>query len=74
MLRNKSIWIVILTLVAGLLLGACASQPSAAEATATPAPVALTDGLGKQFSFQTPYQRVVSLAPSNTEIDRKSVV
>ena len=68
MLRNKSLWIMILTLAAGLLLGACASQPSAAEATATPAPLVLTDGLGKQFTLVIPYQRVVSLAPSNTEI------
>ena len=68
MQKYKSVWVLIIILVAGMLLGACTSQPPAAEATATPAPLVLTDGLGKQFTLQTPYQRVVSLAPSNTEI------
>lgn len=46
-------------------------QPSAtSEPTAekTPEPIVLTDGLGKEISFEAPFQRIVSLAPSNTEI------
>jgi iron complex transport system substrate-binding protein len=49
---------------------------SACTATATPvmpsptvqAPIALTDGLGRTITLSSPAQRVVSLAPSNTEI------
>ena len=44
-----------------ILLTACASQ-------ATPTTAALTDGLGREISLNGPAQRVVSLAPSNTEI------
>jgi iron complex transport system substrate-binding protein len=34
----------------------------------TPAPIILKDGLGKFVTLETPAERVVSLAPSNTEI------
>jgi iron complex transport system substrate-binding protein len=57
-----------------LVLGACASQPQTPEATLipaaspTPAPITLTDGLGKTLTFDKPVQKIVSLAPSNTEI------
>lgn len=44
-----------------VLLAACAPQ-------ATPAPEVLQDGLGREIAFDGPAQRVVSLAPSNTEI------
>jgi iron complex transport system substrate-binding protein len=47
------------------LLTACAPQ-----AIATPAPETLTftDGLGREINLNGPAQRIVSLAPSNTEI------
>jgi iron complex transport system substrate-binding protein len=65
-----------------LLLAACAPAPVAAptiEPTATeavsifpPTPatpnISLTDGLGRQVILAQPAQKVVSLAPSNTEI------
>ena len=44
-----------------ILLTACAPQ-------ATPTIAALTDGLGREVSLNGPAQRVISLAPSNTEI------
>lgn len=34
----------------------------------TPEPIVLTDALGREFVFEHPVQRVVSIAPSNTEI------
>ena len=42
----------------------------APEATATPAdfPITLTDGLGREVTLSAKPQRIVSLAPSNTEI------
>jgi iron complex transport system substrate-binding protein len=38
--------------------------------TQIPEPVLTTliDGLGRELSFETPFQRIVSIAPSNTEI------
>jgi iron complex transport system substrate-binding protein len=49
-------------LALGLLLTACAPSAPAAG------PIQLTDGLGREVSLAAPAQRVVSLAPSNTEI------
>ncbi len=49
-------------LALGLLLTACAPTAPAAGA------IKLTDGLGREVSLAAPAQRVVSLAPSNTEI------
>lgn len=34
----------------------------------TPQPITMTDGLGRQVSLNAPAQRIISLAPSNTEI------
>src|SRR5512143_830567 len=52
-----------------LALTACApAAPATPAATPTPAPIKLTDGLGRQVSLASPAQRVVSMAPSNTEI------
>lgn len=48
-----------------ILLGACAP----AVAPAAPAgPITLTDGAGKEISLAAPATKIVSLAPSNTEI------
>ena len=51
-----------------LSLGACSPAAQAPAASPTPASITLTDGLGKSFTFDKPYQKIVSLAPSNTEI------
>lgn len=60
MLR-KMLFIVLL---AALTLAACApAVPSKGAAG-----IALTDGLGREVKLESPAQRVVSLAPSNTEI------
>jgi iron complex transport system substrate-binding protein len=45
----------------GLLLAACSPAP-------TPAAITLTDGLNRLVTLQGPAQRIVSLAPSNTEL------
>jgi iron complex transport system substrate-binding protein len=54
--------ILLVTLLIGLLT-ACAPQ-----ATPTAAALTFTDGLGRTVTLNGPAQRVVSLAPSNTEI------
>jgi iron complex transport system substrate-binding protein len=56
-----------LILILFTLLAACAG-PAAPDRTPTPAPIALTDGLGRTVQLAAPAQRVVSLAPSTTEI------
>jgi len=60
MLRKTLILILLFA-----LLTACAPQatPSPAPATST-----FTDGLGREITLDGPAQRIVSLAPSNTEI------
>ena len=75
----RKLTLTLLTL--GLLLTACApvtpapvsvpTHPAVAEAstvTAAPAGIHITDGLGREVNLSGPAQRVVSLAPSNTEI------
>ncbi len=55
-----------LLLAAALVLAACA--PATPAATPTSAPLTFTDGLGRAVTLAAPAQRIVSLAPSNTEI------
>jgi len=64
-------------LVVSLWLAACSptlpptavlqSRPASA-ATPTPSALSLTDGLGREVHLASPAQRIVSLAPSTTEI------
>jgi iron complex transport system substrate-binding protein len=56
-----------LILTLGLLLAACAPAATPAP-TPTPAALTLVDGLGRTVTLPGPAQRIVSLAPSNTEI------
>lgn len=48
--------------ILGLALGSCA--PAAAPSPA----IGLTDGMGRQIELPAPAQKIVSMAPSNTEI------
>jgi iron complex transport system substrate-binding protein len=62
---------LILTLLLALVMTACAPQSTptpAPVATAASAPITLTDGLGRFVVLNEAAKRVVSLAPSNTEI------
>ena len=54
-----------LTLILALFIAAC--SPLATEASASAA-ITLTDGLGRSVVLNEAAQRVISLAPSNTEI------
>ncbi len=56
----------LITLLA-LSLAAC-RPASVATATEASSAITLTDGLGREVTLESPAQRVVSLAPSNTEI------
>lgn len=60
---------LLLTLLLALFITGCAPASTPTEA---PAPVSqamtYTDGLGREIKLEGPAQRVISLAPSNTEI------
>ena len=73
--------LLVLPLLALALLGGCTSpgrrtdpsppsagSPAVATATAAAFPVALTDDAGREVTLEAEPQRIVSLAPSNTEI------
>jgi iron complex transport system substrate-binding protein len=57
---------LIVAFVIALVCGACAASPAAAPTGS--AALSMTDGLGHQITLAHPAQRIVSLAPSNTEI------
>jgi iron complex transport system substrate-binding protein len=44
------------------------TEPLAPTATPVPASIKLTDGLGRSIELAAPAQRIISIAPSNTEI------
>jgi iron complex transport system substrate-binding protein len=56
-----------LLLATGLLLSACATL-AAPQPTATSSAIQITDGLKRPVTLSKPAIRIVSLAPSNTEI------
>lgn len=61
-------YLVVLT-VLSLILGACMpATPTAPTAAPTTAGLTVTDGLGRTVNLPAPAKKIVSLAPSNTEI------
>ena len=60
--------IISLLLLLTFALAACAPAASTPAAQPTAVAISLTDGLGRPVSLPAPAQRIVSLAPSNTEI------
>ena len=81
MIRKITLQLILLITVIALLTSACAQVASTpASATHTPLPpptpteepipepITITDGLGKTITLEAPAQRIISLAPSNTEI------
>lgn len=75
--RNITLMLIVLTIFS-LLISACSATPIntpaptetpiPASPTPEPQPIILTDALGKTITLLTPANRVISLAPSNTEI------
>ncbi len=60
--------LTLLVLMMALALSACAPAGAPVAAPAEQTAITLTDGLGREISLAAPAQRIVSLAPSNTEI------
>ncbi len=80
MKQNKtSLWLITV-LILGLLLAACSSGAAPEMETAVPQPeptveiieaptgISLTDALGNTIELDGPAQKIISLAPSNTEV------
>lgn len=64
---KRSITPLFILLILSLLLAACTAAP-APQPTATSEVLTVTDGLGRVLSLDPAPQKVISLAPSNTEI------
>jgi iron complex transport system substrate-binding protein len=62
-MKPKKVYLPLLILITALLLGACKSGASHATESIT-----IIDGMNRDVSINTPVQKIVSLAPSNTEI------
>jgi len=62
-MKSKKVYLPLLILITALLLGACTSGARHAAASIT-----ITDGMNRDVSINAPAQKIVSLAPSNTEI------
>lgn len=60
--------LMLLMLMIGLLLAGCAPAGVPEAAPVAETALTLTDGLGREVRLEAPAQKVVSLAPSNTEI------
>lgn len=59
---------LVMLLLTSLLLNACSALAPTSPAAPKNAPIALTDGMGRPVSLPAPAQKIISLAPSNTEI------
>lgn len=70
MTRKIFLYMFVLMGALSLALGACTQGPEAAPAALEESlqPIVLTDGLGRSVTLEAPAARVVSMAPSNTEI------
>jgi len=68
--RNKFCLLLAVIMIGVALVGCSAPQKTSQtpQATITSGPLLLTDGLGRTVQFEQPAQKIVSIAPSNTEI------
>ena len=64
---KKLFQIITVFILIGMTMGACSPNTPAAPEVAS-ARITLTDGLRREVSLAEPAQKIVSLAPSNTEI------
>jgi iron complex transport system substrate-binding protein len=68
---QKKIRLILVAVIFIVVLAGCAAPQIASPApapTATSGPLALTDGLGRAVQFDQPARKIISIAPSNTEI------
>lgn len=66
-MKKINFWLILI-LVFGLALSACAPQATTTPAETAAGPLTFTDGLGRTVTLAAPAQKIVSLAPSTTEM------
>ena len=66
--RKMFIWLAIFLVLATLITGCAPAATPTVVSTPTVGSLTLTDGLGRNVIFDQPAQRIVSIAPSNTEV------
>ena len=59
--------LVVIILIGAVLVG-CSQSSTIPTIEPTSAPLVLSDGLDRSVSFEEPAQKIISIAPSNTEI------
>lgn len=59
---------ILLSLVVFILLAGCAGEATQVGPAPTASPVVIMDGLNRAIQFDTSAQKIISIAPSNTEI------
>ena len=65
---GASITVAVLFAAVALMLPGCGGAQQAAEPSASPAAITVTDDAGSEFTLKKPATRIVSLAPSQTEM------
>lgn len=68
MFKSFQVWIGIALLLAALVSFGCASAPAPSSSTQASASFQVVDQLGRTVKLDKTPQRIISLAPSNTEI------
>jgi iron complex transport system substrate-binding protein len=68
MIQPRILTCAALILALTLLIAGCVPQASSSPETTPSGPIEITDGLDRLVTLTSPAQRVVSLAPSNSEI------
>ena len=66
--RKMFTWLAILLVLTTLIAGCSPAATPTVVSTPTVGSLTLTDGLGRNVIFDQPAQRIVSIAPSNTEV------
>jgi len=66
-MKRITFYFILLTILS-LLMAACSPAAQAATPTPTTSPLTFTDGLKRTVTLNAPAARIISLAPSNTEI------
>ena len=64
---KRSAFLLVVLAVFSLLISACTAQ-SAPTGVDAPEPIVVTDATGAEIRLNAPAQKIISLAPSNTEI------
>lgn len=67
-MNGKKRFYVILFMLMCALLASCAGAAAPAAPTATAKPLVIVDGLDRPIQFDAAAQKIISIAPSNTEI------